>query len=133
MPHPELYESDDRLEVRSPMRPGMRVLLAALALFPLLAPYELIVKGEWENCLHWFVLPIAFISTGAIAPSAFLLFAAVVSVEVCERAWSDGAPSYHLGVAMADGMVFESGSSWSRGDIESIWARVEQSLSGTRV
>jgi len=46
MPHPELYQSDDRLEVRSPMRPGMRVLLAALALFPLLAPYELIVKVD---------------------------------------------------------------------------------------
>jgi len=170
MPHPELYESDDRLEVRSPMRPGMRVLLAALALFPLLAPYELIVKVDWESYLHWFFLLAAFISAGAIALSAFFLFAAVaglssqmvfdtgagtfvysshapvvrpaprayplaavVSVEVRERAWSDGAPSYHLGVATADGMVFESGSSWSRGDIESIWARVERFLSGARV
>jgi len=54
-------------------------------------------------------------------------------VEVCERAWSDGAPSYHLGVVTADGRVFESGSSWSRGDIESMWARVEQFRSGTKV
>jgi len=170
MPHPELYESDDRLEVRSPMRPGMRALLATLALFPLLAPYQLIVKVEWESYLHWFFLLAAFISAGAIALSVFLLFAAVaglssrmvfdtragtfvyssrapvvrpaprayplgavVAVEVCERAWSDGAPSFHLGVATSDGMVFESGSSWSRGDIEAIWARVDQFLSGARV
>jgi hypothetical protein len=148
----------------------MRALLAALALFPLLAPYELIVEVEWESYLHWFFLLAAFISAGAIALSAFLLFAAVAglssrmvfdagagtfvysshapvvrpaprayplgavaSIEVCERAWSDGAPTYHLGVATDDGMVFESGSSWSRGDIESISVRVEQFLSDTGV
>jgi hypothetical protein len=151
------------------MRPGMRVLLGALALFPLLAPYELIVKVKWESYLHPFFLLAAFISLGAIALSAFLLFAAVaglssqmvfdtgagtfvysshapivrpalreyplgaiVGVEVRERDWSDSAPSFHIGVVMDDGTVFESGSSWSRGEIESMGVRLRQFLSGTR-
>ncbi len=170
MSHPELCEKDERLEVRSPMRPGMRVLLAILALFPLLAPYELIVKVEWESYLHPFFLLAAFISLGAIALSAFFLFAAVAGlsshmvfdagagtfvysshapivrpspreyplraidgIEVRERDWSDGAPTYHLGVVMTDGAVFESGSSWSRGDIESIEVRLQQFLLDSRI
>lgn len=170
MSHPELCERDDRLDIRSPMRPGMRVLLAILSLVPLLAPYELIVKVEWESYLHPFFLLAAFISLGAIALSAFFLFAAVaglssrmvfdtgvgtfvysshapivrptlreyplgaiVGVEVRKRDWSDSAPSFHLGVVMADGTVFESGSSWSRSEIESIGLRVQQFLLVARV
>lgn len=170
MSHPELCEKDQRLEVRSPMRPGMRVLLAILALFPLLAPYELIVKVEWESHLHPFFLLAAFISLGAIALSAFFVFAAVAGlssqmvfdagagtfvyssqalivrpspreypldaidgVEVRERDWSDSAPSYHLGVVMTDGTEFESGSSWARGEIESIEVRLQQFLSDRRI
>lgn len=169
MSHPELRERDDRLEVRSPMRTGTRVLFFVLALFPLLAPYELIVKVEWESYLHPFFLLAAFISVGATALSAFLVFAAVaglsskmvfdaraatftysaqapivrptsqvypmadvVGVELRERNWSDSAPSYHLGVVVAGGTVFESGSSWSRGEIELLRVRVEQFLSGTQ-
>jgi hypothetical protein len=169
MCHPELHERHDRLEVCSPMRAGMRVVFAVLALFPLLAPYELIVKVEWESYLHPFFLLAALISVGATALSAFLVFAAVaglssqmvfdaraatftyssqvplvrpasqvyplaevVRVELRERDWSDSAPSYHLGVVMAGGAVFESGSSWSRGEIESLRVRVEQFLSGTQ-
>ncbi len=165
MSHPELLENDRRLEVRSLMRPGMRVLLAILALFPLLAPYELIVKIEWETYLHPFFLLSAVVSLGAIAVSAFFVFAAVAGLssrmvfdagsgtfqfsshapvvkpshreysldaigglEVRERNWSDGAPTYHLDVVMADGSVFESGSSWSRGEIESIEGRVREFL-----
>jgi hypothetical protein len=48
MLHPELVERVDCLEVRSRMRVGMRVLLAALGLFPLLAPYELLIKIDWD-------------------------------------------------------------------------------------
>lgn len=169
MSHPELREKDSRLEVRSPMRPGMRVLLAALAAFPLIAPYELLVKVGWESFLQPLFLLAAFISLGAVALSGLLLFAAVAGlssqmvfdastgtvvfsshapivrptsreyplsavdgVELRERDWSDGAPTYHLGVVMTDGTVFESGSSWSRGEIESIEARVQQFLSVTR-
>jgi len=62
------------------MRTGTRVLFAVLALFPLLAPYELIVKVEWESYLHPFFLLAAFISVGATALSAFLVFAAVAGL-----------------------------------------------------
>lgn len=165
MPHPELVESEGRLEVRSPMRAGMRILLAALALFPLLAPYDLLIRPNWEYYLHPFFLLAAAVSAGAVALSAFLLFASIAglssnmvfeesgakftysdrmafarwtqrsyalgeirSVEVGVREWSDGAPTYHLRVTTNDGASFESGSSWSRDEIEPIGARVTQFL-----
>lgn len=168
MSHPELIEHADRLEVRSPMRAGMRVLLAALALVPLLAPYELLIRVGWEDYLHPSFFLAAFVSAGAVALSAILVFAAVAAlssrmvfdkgaaefrysvealvlrqakrihplaevraVEVGVREWSDGAPSYHLRVCMADGAVYESGASWSRDEVQSAQARVERFRLGT--
>ena len=52
----------------------------------------------------------------------------VRSIEVGVRDWSDSAPTYHLGVTVTDGTVFESGSSWSRNEIERIRGRVDQFL-----
>jgi hypothetical protein len=161
MSHPELIESANRLEITSPMRAGVRVILAILAIFPLLAPYDLLIRVEWQQYMHPAFLVVAAISAGAIALSAFLLYAAVAglssemvfdklsgtftystkasvmrrvgqvhplrevcSVEVGVRDWSDGAPTYHLRVSVASGAVFESGSAWSRDDIESIRTRV---------
>ena len=165
MSHPELLERAERLEIRSPMRVGMRVLLAALGLFPLLAPYELLIRIDWEHFLNPFFFLAAFISAGATALSALLFFAGVAglsskivfdrgtatfnysseapvvrrtrqvhpladvrSIEVGVRDWSDSAPTYHLGVTLKDGTVFESGSSWSRDEIERIRGRVDQFL-----
>lgn len=165
MSDPELVERANRLEVRSPMRAGMRVLLATLAFFPLLAPYELLIRVEWQQYMHPAFFLVAFISAGAAALSAILLFAAigglssqmvfdkgsetftysaeapvirrtgqthplseVCGVEVGVRDWSDSAPTYHLGVSVADGTVFESGSSCSRDEIELIRARLQQFL-----
>ncbi len=62
------------------MRPGMRILLAALALFPLLAPYELLVQLKWDSYFHPFFFLAAFVSAGAVALSMFLLFAAVAGL-----------------------------------------------------
>jgi len=75
-----LIASDERLEIRSPMRPGMRVLLALLALFPLIAPYELLVRIDWQHYLNPFFFFAAFISAGAIAVSAFFVFAAIAGL-----------------------------------------------------
>ena len=80
MSHPELVERMDCLEIRSRMRGGMRILLAALGLFPLLAPYELLIKIEWEHFVNPFFFLAAFISAGATALSAFLFFAAVAGL-----------------------------------------------------
>ena len=165
MSHPELLERAERLEIRSPMRVGMRVLLAALGLFPLLAPYELLIRIDWDHFMNPFFFLAAFVSAGATALSALLFFAAVAglsskivfdrrtatfsysseapvvrrtrqvqplsdvrSIEVGVRDWSDSAPTYYLVVTVKDGTVFESGSSWSRDEIERIRGRVDQFL-----
>lgn len=165
----ELVVRPDCLEIRSPIRPGMRGLLAALALVPLLAPYELLVRVEWEHYLNPFFLFAAAVSAGAVAVSAAFLFAAATGLssqmvfdrqastfsysakapvvrrtrqvhplsDVCDvkvgvRDWSEGAPTYHLAVTMADGTIFESGSSWSHDEIASIRSRVDQFLASMR-
>ena len=76
MPDPELIETANRLEIRSPMRVGMRVVFAVLALFPLIAPSELIIRTEWEYYLHPIFFLAAFISAGAVALSGFFIFGA---------------------------------------------------------
>lgn len=160
-----MVEHEDRIEIHSRMRAGMRVVLAALGLFPLLAPYELLIKIDWEHFMNPFFFLAVFISAGATVLSAILFFASVAglsskigfdrhtatlsysreapvvrltrqvrplaavrSIEVGVRNWSDGAPTYHLRVVVKDGTVFESGSSWSRGEIERIRGRVDQFL-----
>ncbi|MDZ4178729.1 MAG: hypothetical protein U1E29_05805, partial [Coriobacteriia bacterium] len=167
MSDPMLIESDERLAIRSPMRAGMRVLLVVLAAFPLVAPYELLVRIDWQYHIHPFFFLAAFISAGAIALSAFFVFAAITglnseivfdsssstlthsfeapvirrarhtyplsaisNVETAERDWSDSSPTYHLQVVLDDGTVIESGSSWSRDDVEAIRIRVERFMAG---
>ena len=49
----------------------------------------------------------------------------VAAVEIRTHEWSDGAPSYSLKVAMADGQTFDTGSSWSRAEVEALRRRVE--------
>jgi hypothetical protein len=80
MAAPELVESTDRLEVRSPTRRGMRIVFAILGIFPLLAPYELLIRVGWQHYLNAFFFLAALISTGAIALSGVLFFAAVASL-----------------------------------------------------
>ena len=46
--------------------------------------------------------------------------------------WSDGPPSYTLMVKMSDGATFESGSSWSREDMEDEKVRMETFLDRAR-
>lgn len=165
MSHPVLVEHGHRLEIRSRMRVGMRVILAGLGLLPLLAPYELLIKTDWEHFMNPFFFLAALISAGAATLSAFLFFAAVAglnskmvfdrrastfsysreapvvrhnrqvqplseirSLEIGVRDWSDSAPTFHLIVTLEDGTMFETGSSWSRDEMESIRSRVDQFL-----
>jgi hypothetical protein len=80
MSYPTLVEHGDCLEIRSRMLVGMRVLLAALSLFPLAAPYELLIKIEWKSFLNPYFFVAAGISAGAMALSVFLVFAAVAGM-----------------------------------------------------
>lgn len=80
MSHPVLVEGVNCLEVRSLMHPGMRIALMLLGLFPMIAPYELLVRVDWQNYLHPLFFLAAFISAGGIALSLFFFFAAVAGI-----------------------------------------------------
>lgn len=80
MSQPELVEFGDRLEIRSPMRRGTRVVIATVGLVPLLAPYELLIRVHWEHYLNPLFAFAALISAGATAVSGLFVFAAVAGV-----------------------------------------------------
>lgn len=79
---PELpvVESGETLEIESPMRVGMRIVLFLIALFPLLAPYELLWKPRWTGFLNVFFLFAALVSLGALCVSALFVWAAVAGI-----------------------------------------------------
>lgn len=52
--------------------PVLRVLIAAVGLFPLLAPYELLVQQKWDG-FDWFMLFPIVISAGALLISAMFI------------------------------------------------------------
>lgn len=59
---------------------GMRIFLAALGFAPLLAPYELLLKVDWQHFMSPAFLMAALISLGAMGLSAFLFFAAFAGI-----------------------------------------------------
>lgn len=79
---PELpvTESADALEIESPMPVGKRVLFFLLGLFPLIAPYELLLKPRWTGYVNVFFLFAAVISLGALSLTALLFWAAVAGI-----------------------------------------------------
>ncbi len=80
MVDPYVVETHRRLAVHSPMRTGFRVFLGLIALFPLLAPYELIIRPQWESYLNPFFLFAAAIALGALAVSAGFAWGAIAGV-----------------------------------------------------
>jgi len=76
----QIQKTAERLDVRMPMPAGTRVLFLLLALFPLLAPYELIFRIRWNDYLNPFFLLAAIISAGALALSGFLIWAAIAGL-----------------------------------------------------
>jgi hypothetical protein len=77
----KVVETADTLEVTSPMPVGRRVLFGLLALVPLLAPYELLLKPGWETIFHPLFGLAALISLGALFVSGFLMWAAIAGLE----------------------------------------------------
>lgn len=73
--------SDGVTELVSPMPAGLRVVFALLALVPLIAPYDLLVKPRWDTWLHPAFLVAAAVALGAMAVSGFLLFAAAAGLD----------------------------------------------------
>jgi hypothetical protein len=73
----EIDEGPTHLDVASPLRWGSRLLFALLSLIPLLAPYELLWKVGWTAYWNLSFAFAAFVSAGAMAVSAFFVFAAL--------------------------------------------------------
>jgi hypothetical protein len=59
---------------------GRRLLLSLIGVFPLLAPWELLVSARWSDHLNPLFLLSVAISAGAIALSALLFFAALAGL-----------------------------------------------------
>lgn len=99
-----VIERPDAFEIQSRMRTGKRVALALLALFPLIAPWELLVKPEWTDLMHPVFFFVAAISLGAVAVSLMFLFAAVAGLDSRLRfdrtrgdfLWSARAPAVSI-------------------------------------
>lgn len=77
----KVIESEDVIEVQSNLPIGQRVLFVLLALVPLLAPYELIIRPKWQSYLNLFFLFVAVISFGALVVSAFFVWAAIAGLD----------------------------------------------------
>jgi hypothetical protein len=77
---PDTIETEVVLEIRDRVSLRTRVIFALLSLFPLLAPYELLILPKWEHRLHPFFLLCAFISVGAMALSGLLAWAAIAGL-----------------------------------------------------
>jgi hypothetical protein len=76
----EVFEQPDKILVVSRTPVGMRFLFALLAFFPLLAPYELLIRVKWQTYLHPFFALAAIVSLGALVLSTFLVFAALAAL-----------------------------------------------------
>lgn len=72
----QVSDNGERLDVFSTMPAGKRFLFALFALIPLLAPYELMLRVQWNDYRSPVFLIAATISAGAVALSVFFLFAA---------------------------------------------------------
>ena len=75
-----IARTPDELTVSAPMPPGRRFFFFLAGLLPLLAPYELLLRPRWENIWNGFFLLAFGISAGAVAVSAFCMFAAVAGL-----------------------------------------------------
>jgi hypothetical protein len=77
----ELVDRGDRLEIASPFPPGRRIVIFLAGLVPLIAPYELIWRVSWQTYWHPAFLFFALIALGAVAVSAFFVFAALAGFQ----------------------------------------------------
>lgn len=67
------------------MSPAFRLVLALIGLFPLVAPYELLIKPGWRDWLNPFFLFFLAISLGAMAVSVGFILAGLagLSQRIC--------------------------------------------------
>lgn len=80
-----VIETDKTIEVRSRVSGGMRVLCLLIALIPLLAPYELLIRIRWSSYLNPYFFFAAFIAAGAAAVSLFFVWFAIAAMNTIFR------------------------------------------------
>jgi uncharacterized membrane protein len=71
-----INQTADKIEFASRLSPLVRVVLFLFGLFPLLAPYELLLKPGWDGSFNLIMLIFLIISLGAISVSFFFIGAA---------------------------------------------------------
>ena len=76
-----LTETKDTFDIASLLPAGMRGVFLLLSLFPLLAPYELILRPRWHDYWNLPFLFAAAVSLGAITVSALLVWAAIAGLD----------------------------------------------------
>jgi hypothetical protein len=74
---PTVFETDDSLFVQNKMSVASRVGVLLLALFPLLAPYQLVYLPNWTDYLNPFFFLCVLISIGATVVSGLFVWAAL--------------------------------------------------------
>ena len=76
-----IHESNDHIEFRSNLPWPVRMIFLIFGLFPLLAPYELMVKPSWsgKSTLIGLFFPLV-ISVGAVALSGLFVLAALLGL-----------------------------------------------------
>lgn len=80
-----VIEGENFIEIRSSMPAGRRLVFFLLALFPLLAPYELLIRPDWQSIWHLFFVLAAVVSLGALVVSALLMWAALAGLNTMMR------------------------------------------------
>lgn len=73
-----IRHTSDKLEFISSFSPIVRIILALFGFFPLLAPYELLLKPDWQVGVSVAMVFMLVISLGAVGISLFLFAAAVL-------------------------------------------------------
>jgi hypothetical protein len=127
VPQPQTAETPDRLEVASPLHAALRFALVAMAVVPLLAPYELLVRTAWRDLTSPFFVVAVLVSAGAVLVSGLLLFAALAGTSsrvVLDRragtasftSWAPAVPRATRVLALRDVVGVEVGArDWSDG------------------
>ena len=82
---PTVTQLENSLEIREDMTLGRRGFFLLLALFPLLAPYELLLRPGWRSIFHPVFFLSLLISIGAVFLSGFLAFAAFAGLSTLLR------------------------------------------------
>ena len=75
-----VHDTTDGLEIAETLPTGQRIMFALLALFPLLAPYQLIVVQRWHHYLNVYFLFVTLICAGALFVSGFFVWAAIAGL-----------------------------------------------------